>query len=130
MCDYSLASFKSRLAVQGETLNFSVFPMGSVGLVSPQDLGVAVCVPPGAWLQLVDIPVSVQAKHRISACEEAMFIQTDLESNRHRDAVIVGGSKRISLQEFYEGGSVTILSLKNSEEREPAPAEYGLVLAH
>jgi hypothetical protein len=38
MCDYSLHAFKSRLAVDGETLVVHRFPGASNGLASPEDL--------------------------------------------------------------------------------------------
>ena len=64
MCDYSLAYFPNRLAVEGEQLVVHRFPCGTLGLASSRRTlwqrlfpsGVpAVCVPPGARLRIEDI---------------------------------------------------------------------------
>jgi hypothetical protein len=84
MCDYSLAHFRSRLAVEGEPLVVHRFPSGSRGLAS-LDPGLkelvfrcsttAVCVPPGARLLLRDIPKSLQPLLGVGEVEEVTFVQ-------------------------------------------------------
>ena len=41
MCDYSLMTFPNRLANEGETLVTHKFSTGSIGFVSPMELGAA-----------------------------------------------------------------------------------------
>src|SRR5215469_1050890 len=98
MCDYSLMAVPNRLAREGEDLVAHRFPSGSLGLASPADLKLAtepalpsrkpfwrrvaeffdpprtqpvpaVCIPPGARLQLQDIPVRMQQELGVGACE-------------------------------------------------------------
>jgi hypothetical protein len=69
MCDYSLARFPNRLAVEGEQLMVHRFATRTLGL-APARPGwkqfllhsglPAVCVPPGARLRLYDIPEDLQ----------------------------------------------------------------------
>jgi hypothetical protein len=68
MCDYSLAHFPNRLAVEGDRLQVYRFTSGTLGLV-PQyrtlndiHCPTAVCVPPGARLLLHDIPPGLCAR--------------------------------------------------------------------
>ena len=53
MCDYSQITLCSRPAKQGEPLVTHHFGMGVIGLVSPDDLGVAVCVAAGCELEFL-----------------------------------------------------------------------------
>jgi hypothetical protein len=69
MCDYSLAHFPNRLAVEGEQLIVCRFGSRTLGL-APAQTGLkellfgagrlSVCVPPGARLRLRDIPDYLQ----------------------------------------------------------------------
>jgi len=43
MCDYSLLSFRTRLAVEGEQLLTYRFPSFSIGLAAPAEMRAAVC---------------------------------------------------------------------------------------
>ena len=69
MCDYSLAHFPNRLAVEGEQLVVHRFRTGTLGLTPARfslkqifspDSTPAVCVPPGARLLLQDLPERLQ----------------------------------------------------------------------
>src|SRR5437868_12434739 len=89
MCDYSLMAVPNRLAREGEELVAHRFPTGSLGLACPADLKraaemrlptrksfwravveffdpprtepvPAVCIPPGARLELHDVPMRLQ----------------------------------------------------------------------
>src|SRR5262249_42933318 len=101
MCDYSLINVPNRLANEGEELVTHRFPTGSLGFASSNDLcasglkrarpsGIwstlkrlfdplpaeavaAVCIPPGACLMLLDIPVRLQRDLEVGATEEVVF---------------------------------------------------------
>lgn len=143
MCDYSLAHYKSRLAAEGEDLVTTRFPSNSMGLVSPTDLVVnagdraklcAVCVPPGARLQINGLSKAFCENHGIPATynlpqEEpgqvtsdplpVTFTQTGMQANRHRDAVVFENGATLSLQALPDGVRVQVLSLALATEREP-----------
>jgi len=127
MCDYSLAHFRSRLAVEGEPLVVHRFPSGSRGLAAP-DPGLkelvfrcsttAVCVPPGARLLLRDIPKSLQQLLGVGEVEEVTFVQQGAEAFRYRDAVRFSNGRETLLQHLHCGQRVEMLSV-NSVETEP-----------
>src|SRR5579872_67393 len=117
MCDYSLFAIPNRLAKEQEDLVAHRFPTGSMGLASPADLRrnaelrqrksdrswwsaikgfftipktepvPAVCIPPGARLQLQDIPVRLQQELAVGPCEAVVFTQISAATNTYRDAV-------------------------------------------
>ena len=116
MCDYSLMNVPNRLAQEGEELVVHRFPTGSLGLASPRDVKcslpkrttarmspwarireffnppvvqpvAAVCVPPGARLQLQDIPVRLQREVGVGPEAEVQFTQITAAANSYRDAV-------------------------------------------
>src|SRR5712691_7674061 len=96
MCDYSLAHFPNRLAVEGEQLVVYRFATYTLGLAparrSLKELlfrprPPAVCVPPGAKLLLRDIPVYLQRRLCVGAVEQVTFVQKSAEAFIHRDAV-------------------------------------------
>jgi hypothetical protein len=82
MCDYSLAYFPNRLAVEGEQLVVHRFATRTLGL-APAGCGwkqllfpsrlTAVCVPPGARLRLYDMPEDLQRRLSVGAVEEVTF---------------------------------------------------------
>ena len=147
MCDYSLMHFPNRLAKEGEALIVHRFPSGSKGLAGcheleqsqqPQDkprsfwLAVkqffnpvdicpvpAVCIPPGARLQLHDIGEGFQREHKVSCQEEVTFEQLTAMPNTYRDAVCFSNGDRVRLQELAEGQRVTVLSLGGDRAEEP-----------
>ena len=102
MCDYSLMAVPNRLAREGEELVSHRFPTGSLGLASPADLKrasdpplhrrksflrsvmeffdppravpvPAVCIPPGARLELQDIPTRIQKELGVEATAVVTF---------------------------------------------------------
>lgn len=134
MCDYSLASLRSRLAEEGERLVVYRFATGSLGFASPAELktlknqrsgwralfqpkqeACAVCLPPGARLQLHDVPRRFQAIFGIGADEEVTFTQRSAEAGRYRDGIRLRNHQEILLQRLIEGQSATVLSLGGSE---------------
>ena len=145
MCDYSLMAVPNRLAKEGEELVAHRFPTGSLGLASPADLRrvtepaapprktfwcavkdffnppksepvPAVCIPPGARLQLQDIPARLQHEYAVSAVENVTFTQITAAVNSYRDAVRFANGRELRLQELREGQRVQVLDLSVAEE--------------
>jgi len=125
MCDYSLAHFPNRLAVEGEQLVVHRFDTFAIGLAPacptlkqtlfPTSLP-AVCVPPGARLLLREIPEYLQLRLGVAAVEEVTFVEQTAEAFRFRDAVRFANGKEIVLQHLQCGQRVEVLSLRGSEE--------------
>lgn len=144
MCDYSLMAVPNRLAHEGEHLVAHRFPTGSLGLASPADLNresdpdptpkawwrrvmeffdppqskpvPAVCIPPGARLQMRDIPARIQDELQVGAVELVTFTQLTAAANSYRDAVRFANGREIRLQELREGQRVRVLDLSCAEE--------------
>jgi len=145
MCDYSLMAVPNRLAQEGEELVAHRFPTGSLGLAAPGDLKraaapplparkgfwravveffnppksepvCAVCIPPGARLELHDIPVRLQHELGVGPAETVTFTQISAAANSYRDAVRFANSREVRLQELREGQRVRVLDLSAAEE--------------
>jgi len=145
MCDYSLMNVPNRLAQEGEDLVAHRFPTGSLGLASPADVKrpitpqikarrrlldrvrdffnppmaapvAAVCIPPGARLQLQDIPVRLQQEFGVGPVEEVTFTQISAAVNSYRDAIRFRNGREIRLQEMREGQRVRVLDLSLADE--------------
>lgn len=141
MCDYSLHGLPNRLARDGEELVAHRFSTGAIGLTSPAELcsavksinasekknfwsaikalimpplwpeAPAVCVPPGARLRLMDIPVNLQRELSVGVEETVTFTQTTATANAYHDAVRFENGRQVLLQVLKEGQRVRILSL-------------------
>ena len=132
MCDYSLAHFPNRLAVEGEQLVVHRFATWTLGL-APARCGwkqllfpsrlPAVCVPPGARLRLYDIREDLQRRLGVGAVEEVTFIERSLEAFTYRDGVRFASGREILLQQLTCGQRAEVLSLGGSEE-EPQPQRH------
>jgi len=145
MCDYSLMAVPNRLAQEGEDLVAHQFPTGSLGLASAADIKrladppkpeyksfwrsvqeffnpprtgpvCAVCIPPGARLQLQDIPVRLQRELGVCETEQVTFAQITAAANAYRDAVRFSNGRVIRLQELREGQRVRVIDLSSAEE--------------
>ena len=125
MCDYSLAHFPNRLAVEGEQLVVHRFDTGTLGLVPEgrsfkeilfRSSPPAVCVPPGAQLRLRGIPEHVQRRYGVGPVEGVTFVQKSAEAFIHRDAVRFANGQDILLQRLQCGQRVDVLSLCGREE--------------
>ncbi len=145
MCDYSLMAVPNRLAKEGEELVAHRFPTGSLGLASPADLKrvadppapvrrsiwcavkeffnppktepvPAVCIPPGARLELHDIPVRLQHEIGVGPVEAVTFTQISAAVNSYRDAVRFANGREVRLQELREGQRVRVLDLSMAED--------------
>jgi len=152
MCDYSLHGLPNRLARDGEELVAHRFSTGAIGLTSPAELcrvvnsvnasekknfwsaikalilppvwpeAPAVCVPPGARLRLMDIPVNLQHELGVAPQETVTFTQTTAMANAYHDAVRFENGHQVLLQVLKEGQRVWVLSL-GSEDALDFPAE-------
>jgi hypothetical protein len=130
MCDYSLAHFPNRLAVEGEQLIVHRFGSLTVGL-APAQLGLkqllfgagrlAVCVPPGARLRLRDIPDYLQRSLDVGAVEEVTFIEKSFEEFAYRDGVRFANGRAVLLQRLQCGQRVDVLSLDSEESESELP---------
>jgi len=152
MCDYSLAAFRSRLAVDGEALIVYRFPTGALGLASPLDVEAyrkefrawgegfdpreipcAVCIPPGARLLLQDIPEHMQSRLGVGATEQVVFAETSAHAYRYRDAVRFNNGRKVLLQSLNVRQKVRIISLcagdNGEEEHRRREEEYRQVFA-
>jgi hypothetical protein len=145
MCDYSLMAVPNRLAREGEELMTHRFPTGSLGLASPADLKCvtdppasgrkslwrhvveffnpprpapvpAVCIPPGARLELREVPARLQQELAVGPVERVTFTQISAAANTYRDAVRFNNGREVRLQELREGLRVRILDLSGAEE--------------
>jgi hypothetical protein len=130
MCDYSLAHFPNRLAVEGEQLVVHRFKTGTLGLapacfslkqIFSPDSTPAVCVPPGAWLLVQDIPERLQQACNVGKVEEATFVEQSADPFRYRDAVRFGNGREILLQQLACGQRVQVLRLDTGEGETTEP---------
>jgi len=155
MCDYSLGSLPSRLAMEGDELIVHRFPTSSMGLAPAAHLqtktsvsicdqslwrrimaflalprfcpGIqAVCVPPGASLILKGIPSDLQHRWDIGEQETVLFTQTSAEFNTHRDAICFRNGRQVSLQHLRAGLLVKVVSLGGDPVGEQQPATVEL----
>jgi hypothetical protein len=161
MCDYSLMSFPNRLAVVGEELSSHRFPSSSMGFASTVDLQraaeerdtrcrslrgrlkewladlygrnsvAAVCIPPGASLLLLAIPVRLQPWWDVGAVETVTFLQTSTLENTHRDAILFANGRRLSIQSLPCGLRARVISLSSSNGLSlPSSEEFGVPEPH
>ena len=127
MCEYSLAYFPNRLAVEGEALVVRRFPCGTLGLTSARwslkqflfpSSTCAVCVPPGARLLLREIPGSLQRSLGVGPEEPVTFVQQSAEAYTYRDAVRFSNGREVLLQRLLRGQRVGVLSIDSAESDE------------
>jgi hypothetical protein len=144
MCDYSLIGVPNRLAQEGEDLVVHRFYTGSLGLVSPAELNralpsmvkkktfwalvkeffgpppvgtvCAVCIPPGASLELQGISERLQRDLGVGPIERVTFTQITANPNSYRDAMRFANHRELRLQELREGVRVKVLDLSIAEE--------------
>jgi hypothetical protein len=149
MCDYSLMGVPNRLAHDGEDLVLFQFRTGALGLTPQHDFSrqteqaqcrkmsfqsflrrlltgteannLAVCIPPGARLRLLDIPKDLQTSLGIGASEEATFTQLTAEAHTYRDAIRFNNGRAVLLQRLREGQKVKVLRLSLDPESDPLP---------
>jgi hypothetical protein len=84
----------------------------------------AVCIPPGARLQISDIPVFTQRKFGLDGSEqEVTFVQLTAEPFRYRDGVRFYNGQIAKLQDLSVGLRMEVLSLDLAEVT-PTPRVY------
>ena len=71
----------------------------------------AVCVPPGAQLQLKDVPLDLRQRWNLEAVENVFFVQVSPLENTYRDGMRFFNGRQVLLQELREGMRVEVLSL-------------------
>ena len=70
----------------------------------------AVCVPPSATLIRRTIPADLQRRWDIEVDQSVLFVQTNADENRYRDALQLPGGQTILLQYLKEGLMLQIQS--------------------
>jgi hypothetical protein len=86
----------------------------------------AVCLPPGARLQLDGLPVSTQRNFAVTAHETVVFTQLGCEPYTYRDAVRFDNGKEVLLQHLAEKQLATVLSLSGSSDNDRAETPSGV----
>jgi hypothetical protein len=113
MCDYSLEIYGSRPAREAERYVTTRFQSGSIGLVSPGDCGLAVCVQYQTRLALDAVPADVQTACGVASIADATFVR--LNHGAYRDGLRFANGREISLQQLGTEVGISVLGL-------PAPA--------
>jgi hypothetical protein len=84
----------------------------------------AVCLAPGAVLQMTAIPESLRRRFALSAVEEVQFTQLSAEAYQYRDAIRFRNGRHLILQYLQEGVRFKVVSdgaesqLQNVESQE------------
>ena len=116
MCDYSLESYRTRPAQNGEKYVITRFEGDSVGLASPGDCSTAVCVPSDTQLRLEGIPEALQNKFGVGPYEEVTFVH--LDHGRYRDGIKFRNGAEVTLQQLEPGiAAVVIMSLERTTRK-------------
>ena len=118
MCDYSLASVRSRPAKVGDKLTTRDFGTGTRGFAAAEDTVVAVCILPGTELAFSS-PVTVTLPRFLAGwkVEElghatAIFRQVNKdEPRKHHDALEFPDGRIVLLTQLCEGQEATVLQL-------------------
>jgi hypothetical protein len=79
----------------------------------------AVCIAPGACLQLDGIPAHTQRSFGVSAAERVTFTQLGFEPYTYRDAIRFSNGKEVLLQHLPEKQTATVLSLYGDSTFDP-----------
>ena len=108
MCDYSLETYWSRPAVQGEHYVLHRFRSGTIGFVAPADCTTAVCVPAGVRLRLEGLSEAVQRALRIGPTQVVEMIRLPSRGHTHRDAVRFADGRELLLQSLNVGTTATL----------------------
>jgi hypothetical protein len=146
MCDYSLMGVPNRLAKEGEDLILHQFPTGTRGFTPcapgaeassnwrntarvflkallgvPEARKVAVCIPPGARMLLLDVPLDLRAAENVPRDAEVTFTQLSAQAYAHRDAIRFENGHELLLQFLDEGQRIRILEMDPTGEAEALP---------
>ncbi len=121
MCDYSLETYRSRPAVEGEKLTLERFPSGSAGFTAGSNCDTAVCIPAGTHLLVEGIGESVRQACGVGSVEEV--VMTRLETGPYKDAVKFSNGMEISLQRLDRGLTAAIVALPPQDRVESTEVE-------
>jgi hypothetical protein len=89
----------------------------------------AVCIPPGARLQVDGIPSPMQKQFGVGRHEEVTFVQLTAEPFKYRDAIRFNNGQEILLQQLSDRLRMDVLSLTLAEETSaPEPAARTSIL--
>jgi hypothetical protein len=78
----------------------------------------AVCIPPGAQLELQGIPPHLQREFGVGAREYVTFVQLNAEAFRYRDAFRFDNGREVLIQKLNEDLRVEVLQLVLAEDLE------------
>ena len=117
MCDYSLEAYATRKAKKGDNLVIHRFESGSSGFVGANDRDTAVCLAPGAKL-------NVQKPNEEP--REAIFVQRKRQPMTCRDSLKFAGEQdTILLGALPMGTTAKVLALSlNTEPEYEKPDVY------
>ena len=147
MCDYSLYVFSNRLAHDGEELVAHRFSSGCIGFISASDISqcenhttslgrnwpqlktwffprqhdgpTAVCIPPGAQIELEKVERELGRRMGLLEREPAVFIHVTAEEFSYRDGLRFRNGRQIPLQALPPGQRARIISTAGLQD------EYG-----
>ena len=71
---------------------------------------------------LKNVPDDLQRKWNIGKEETVLFLQTSMEANTYRDAILFTNGCQVLLQELSEGIPVWVVSLGGDSVQTPEPA--------
>lgn len=139
VCDYSLYAIRQRLACEGDDLVTFRFETGSIGFAAISEvqqetartrvqrgmlarlidwlrLGnascvTAVCMPPGARVELDATSLNAQDNIGLQPHSEATFDEISAESFMYRDALRLSDGRLLLLQSMPEGVRAKVVSL-------------------
>ena len=155
MCDYSLMSYRNRLAEVGEELESYRFPSSTIGFAAVDDLHriaeqrssrpkgfrawlvrlfaaqdqcdvTAICIPEGSRLLLRGIPEKLQLAWGVGPVEVASFLQITPMERTHRDAILLPNGRQVSLQCVPCGLRARVLCL-SSTDTAPLTAAHNFI---
>lgn len=75
----------------------------------------AVCIPPGARLNLREIPEDIQQEFSVGPAEEVVFTELTPNAYRYRDGVRFNNGREVLLQHLREGLKIDVVSLSLAE---------------
>ncbi|MBP9686812.1 MAG: hypothetical protein KBD66_03355 [Candidatus Doudnabacteria bacterium] len=75
----------------------------------------AVCIPPGAQLELQGLPAHLQREFGVGSREYVTFVQLNAEAFRYRDAFRFDNGREVLIQKLNEDLRVEVLQLVSQQ---------------